>query len=379
MPVGLPSEADERRDPPDIDEVFLLSRGITSAVAPPGGLTELQRVFLASLFDAMTGHPVVLDAPSIEPEAFAECFATRNAMFRGRIVQNMVLTALILRPLPRAVADRVCAFARELSVDEGMLTIAQEFAAGSLGIAAVDFERNGYTAHWSAEDAAALHASKSPQSPWEAVVHDDALAARWQALEDLPEGTLGRRTTEFYRARGFVYPGHRGSAPPLLAQHDWVHVLGDYGSTVESELEVFALIARATDDLRGFSLLAMVISLFETGYLRTGAGLFEYSQGHLALPGVATRVAHAMRRGALCEGSIDFLRTDWFAIADLHVDEARARFGLPPKSIESIAAGSVGPWDRGGISAFQARAGVALAESQGRPYDTYGAEAATSG
>lgn len=38
---------------------------------------------------------------------------------------------------------------------------------------------------------------------------------------------------------GFSCPGPPGSAPPLLAQHDWVHVLADYGSTVESELEVF--------------------------------------------------------------------------------------------------------------------------------------------
>jgi hypothetical protein len=53
-----------------------------------------------------------------------------------------------------------------------------------------------------------------------------------------------------------------------------VHVLADFGTTVESELEVFGFIARANDDMRAFSLLAMVVSLFETGSLRTGAGLF---------------------------------------------------------------------------------------------------------
>ena len=56
-----------------------------------------------------------------------------------------------------------------------------------------------------------------------------------------------------YQSRGFVFPGLPGSAPPLLAQHDWVHVLADYGTTVESELEVFAFIARANDDMRAFS------------------------------------------------------------------------------------------------------------------------------
>jgi hypothetical protein len=142
---------------------------------------------------------------------------------------------------------------------------------------------------------------------------------------------------------------------------------------VESELEVFAFIARANDDMRAFSLLAMVVALFETGYLRAGAGLFESSPGHLETAAMATRVADAMRRGALCRGSIDFLRTDWFELAELTIEEARAHFGVPPKDAGAVAAGAVGPWEPGGISPFQVRAGMALAERSGRRYESFGA------
>jgi hypothetical protein len=31
-------------------------------------------------------------------------------------------------------------------------------------------------------------------------------------------------------------PGAPGSAPPLLAHQNWVHVLADYGTKVESEI-----------------------------------------------------------------------------------------------------------------------------------------------
>ena len=241
-------------------------------------------------------------------------------------------------------------------------------------MAAIDFDRNGYTGGWRPEDATPLHTSKALASAWDQDVADECLAARWADLERLPEGTLGRRVTEFYRARGFAYPGRPGSAPPFLAQHDWVHVLADFGTTVESELEVFAFIARANDDLHAFSLLAMVVSLFETGYLPSGAGLFEASPGHLSSDGMADRVADAMRRGAMCKGSVDFLRTDWFELADLGVDAAREHFAVVTKSAESATAGSVGPWEPGGISPFQVRAGRALAEAQDRPYDSYGAE-----
>lgn len=150
----------------------------------------------------------------------------------------------------------------------------------------------------------------------------------------------------------------------MLAQHDWVHVLADYGTTVESELEVLAFIARANDDPQAFSLLAMVVSLFETGYLRTGAGLFESFPGQLSRDGVAVGLADAMRRGAIVDGSIDFMGTDRFEVAHL---------GVQPKSPAALAAGSASPWGAGGISEFQDRSGRASAERHGWGYDAFGA------
>jgi hypothetical protein len=374
VPVPFPDPSEVRLLPPDAAETLLLSRGIVSATAPVGGLTSTQRLLIEAISSAMTGYPATLDAPSIGPEDWAAGLAQRDEMFRARMVQVLVLVALVLRPIPTEVAAKVAAFAKELSIDEGMLEVAQRFASGSLGLAAIDFERNGYTAEWHADDVAVLHTSRDLTGAWEEVVDDPALAERWSELERLPEGTLGRRVTEFYRARGFAYPGLLSSAPPLLAQHDWVHVLANYGTTVESELEVFAFIARANDDLRAFSLLAMVVSLFETGYLRRGAGLFEYSAGHLSQAGMPARVADAMRRGSLCRESVDYLRTDWFELAGLSVGEAREHFGVPAKSPTAVAVGSVGPWEPGGISEFQFDAGRARAVLSGLPFEAFGAQ-----
>ncbi len=374
MGVPPPSPGLANLAPPDAAEVEVFSRGIESAASPQGGLTGMQQVLLSAICLAMTGHPAEPDAPRIEPDAFAAALAGRTIEFRSRIVQLMVLLAIVLRPLPAEVAARVGLFAAELGVEDGMLEVTMEFAQGSLGLAAVEFERIGYTSTWSDDDAAALHTKSALASAWDSAVADPVLAERWEELEVLPPGTLGRRVTEFYRARGFVYPGRPGSAPPLLAQHDWVHLLADFGTTVESELEVFAFIARANDDPRAFSLFAGVVSLFETGYLRTGAGLFESSPGHLSEPGMATRVADAMRRGALCPGSNDFMRQDWFELAHLGIPDASEHFGIPPKAPDAIAAGSVGPWEPGGISPFQVRSGMDLAQRHGKRYASYGAQ-----
>ncbi len=376
MSVPLPTPDHMNLEPPSAAEVLALSRGVVTAVSDGGELSPLQQVLIGAVFRAMTDHDAVLDGAPMSPDEFAACLADRDFVFRSRIVQLMVLTALVVRPLPVAVADRIDAFARAVEVEDGMVHVAHELAEGSLDLAAIDFERNGYLSDWTATDGAALHTSTGLVGPWDVALDDRELAARWCALETLPPGSLGCRITEFYRARGFAYPGLPGSAPPLLAQHDWVHVLADFGTTVESELEVFAFIARANDDPHAFSLLAMVISLFETGYLSRGAGLFESDAGHLAREGMAVRVADAMRRGALCRGSIDFLRVDWFSIAALDVDAAREHFGVTAKSERAVAAGSVGPWEPGGISEFQAAAGRTHAAAAGRDYDAYGATVA---
>jgi len=384
MPTPLPIPSETLLAPPDAAETAETARGVASAVAPPGGLTHLQRILLEALFDAMTGHPVDLaDFTPMTAEEMGRALRRRDLQFRTRGVQIMLLAALILRPIPAEVVGRIGEFAHELCVDDALIDVAREFAAGSLGLAAFDFERNGYTADWQSGAAAELHTSRELASAWDSVVDDPMLARRWEALGELPVDTLGRGVFNLYQARGFSFPGLPGSAPPLLAQHDWVHVLADYGTTVESELEVFAFIARANDNMRAFSLLAMVVSLFETGYLRSGAGLFESSTGHISSQsGVALRIADAMRRGALCRDSergvdsIDFLRLDWFSLAELPIAEIRLRFGVRDKSPGAIAAGSTTPWESGGISAFQLAAGRASAVKDGRPYQSYGAGSA---
>ena len=359
--------------PPDAATTQVVAAAVVSALGGPADLSPLQRILVGALFRSMTGHQVVLDAPPVDPTGLATTLTRRNDAFRVRILQTMILCALVERPLDEATVERVEAYAAALGVGDGMLTVARDFATGALGLAAVDFERNGYTADWTAAERSELHTTSSLTDAWQLAVDDPGLADRWAALESLPPGTLGRRITEFYRARGFEYPGRPGSAPPLLAQHDWVHVLAEYGTRVESELEVFAFIARANDDPRGFSLLAMVVSLFETGYLASGAGLFEASPGQLSRDGVATRLADAMRRGALVHGSVDFMSLDWFALADRPVDELRERFGVVAKSEDAVAAGSVGPWEPGGISEYQSRAGRERAAALGEVYDAFGA------
>jgi hypothetical protein len=372
MTVPFPTPEATNLEPPDADEVRLVVAGLATAAAPATGLTDLQAYLIEALAEAMTGHHVdPREVEPIGPKAFAEQLAARDEQFRMAMLQTMILAELVLVPLPPEVDARIAEYASWMGVDDDMRAVARSLSHGSLGLAAFDFERNGYIADFENQHHEQLHTSAALSVAWQQCVSDTELAARWAALAENEQGTLGRAMFEFYCSRGFVFPGLPGSAPPLLAQHDWVHVVADYGTTVDSEIEVFGLIARAVPEARGFSLLAMVIGLFETGYLASGAGLFESDRGHLSQRGMTIRLADAMRRGALC--GRDLLATDWFQYASWPIDDVRTDLGIVEKSSGAIEAGSVGPWSPGGISAFQLEAGRQLAAREGRAYDSHGA------
>jgi hypothetical protein len=389
-PVPLPvSDEVTNLVPPGPDEVHLMARAFATAAAPPDGLTPVQRAVLNSLVESMTGVAVeVADAEPLSAQEFAEALHDRNAGFRARMVQSMLLAEMLLVPIPPEVTARVESYAQWLGVDDEMARVVRRISSGSLGLALIDFQRSGYFEQMLERPPDHLHTSRALSDAWEMASADEALYEKWAALEQCPDESLGQGVWRFYRARGFAFPGRPGSAPVTLAQHDWIHVLADYGSTVESEIEVFGLIARANDDPRGFSLLAMVLGLFETGYLFDAAqGFFGYDRGHLSgdVDRMSIRLADAMYRGAMLAWHLndtgrgdetDLLATDWFALADRPLAEVRADFGLRPRSDRAIAAGSHTAWERGGISPFQFAHGQEVAEAEGRAYESYGAEPA---
>ncbi|MEO1061389.1 MAG: hypothetical protein AAFZ07_08220 [Actinomycetota bacterium] len=374
MPTPLPRPGTENLEPPDADQARFVAQGIASACRLDGGLTELQSLVLGAIARSMTGHEI--DTASLSPisaSEFAEGLADRNAAFRTRLLQLMELGHMILPEPSVAVADRVIDFARELSIENDCVHMARELAEGSRQLVAADIDRSRYLMNLDLSGFTPLQTEDDKNWAWTNTAIKPELAARWRSLRDHDEGTLGRMVHSFYEARGFRFPGEEGSAPPLLAQHDFVHVIADYASNVESELEVFAFIARSSDDPAAFALLAMVINLFQTGQLEGAAGIFDADPGHLDAEGMPERLADAFRRGALTHGSQEFLATNFWEHVDRPIGEVREHFGVVAKSELAADAGSLSPWDPEGMSIYQQRAGRELAAEHGRPYDDHGA------
>jgi hypothetical protein len=355
---GPTREAD--RSPPDTQEILAVSRGIATAVAPASGLTEVQVAVLHAITKALTDVSVEYrDLEPLGPDELAQVLAEHGPEYRQRIVHHMVLGELVLRPLPPEVAQSVATYAQALGIDDDFVRVARRYAQGAFGLAWVDLRRSGFTDRWDESTSGVLHTTAGFDSPFDYSPADPALEASWAAFADLEPGTLGRQIWEMYDLRGFALPGNPKGASPFIAQHDFVHVLADYGTNLEGELETFALVGRADPDPKGFAWIATMVGLFETGYVHE-QGFFQIDvrERKLQNTGMGTRLADAVRRGkAVAEHfGTDLFVVDFHALAQRPVDEVRALLHLPPKSPEAIAAGSVGLFDPAGMSERQREA-----------------------
>ena len=343
----------------DREEVTLVARGIATAVAPEDGLTDLQAELLEAIASALTG--IAVDYRTLEPlgpDELAQVLAGRDLAYRQRIVHHMVLGELVLRPLPTVVAHRVAQYAQALDVKDDFVRVARRYAQGAYGLAWMDLQRSGFVEHVRDSGEAERRAQPGPD-PFEPAQVDPELAERWDAFEAFPQDSLGRKVWEMYDGRDFTLPGKPGGAPAYLAQHDFVHILGDYGTNLKGELEVFALIGRADPDPKGFAWLATLIGLFETGYI-AGTGFFErdVQERNIQAPGMHQRIADAIRRGKVvseCYG-VDLFEVDYHALAEKPVEEVRELLFVPPKSSGALEGGSAGAFDLEGMSEIQRRA-----------------------
>jgi hypothetical protein len=323
----------------DPGQAELLVRGLASATGTWGERTETQNAVIS----AVAAHLLGVTTPTAEldpisPDELGS--ALTDPTMRTRLVHGMVALEIIADPLPQKMNERVERYAGALQIDDGMLAVARDYANGAMSVATGDLLRNSYAiAH--ATQQAALSDTAAPGPTGAA---NPELVAKWRALEQCASGSHGRTVWEFYQMRGFTFPGQPGAVNSLLAQHDWVHCLADYGTSAIGEIEVFTFLASAIPDPSGFSYAVIILGLFETCNVQVVPGVATASPGHLSLPGGVTRFVDALRRGLAL--NLDVMGgVDWFEYADIPLDEVRRKLGVQPKGDEALESGSLSALD----------------------------------
>lgn len=313
MPIQTP--------PPSVARAGL--RALKSVAAVDGDFRALERELLDSLQRYVLHSEFEID--SLEPITPEELAAeVPEGEFRERIVHGALFMSMIDGEVAETELDLVDDYAEALGVSDASLKDMHRFAAGQFKVLRFDVFRRFIAAdrlkrEWKEEGLRGI---------WNlvrvAIQGEDAeLAARYQALEQLPPGTLGRGYLDFMRSNEFALPGEKDSLPELIMFHDCNHVLGGYGTSAEEETQVAAFHAgyRGHDK---FGLMLFLLMQFHLGVQITPAT--EGIKGHVR----PDLVFKAFERGTHLNCD---LIAEWDPRKDFEVqlEELRARFNVPAR------------------------------------------------
>lgn len=243
---------------------------------------------------------------------------------RLRIVQAMIVVAMIDGAVTDAEHEVISFYARALAIDEPRIANLKQIAHGHSRMLYIDlWRKSAYL-----QDAAkkAWH-DKGLRGLYEffgsvtGVAHNAELAARYRALGNLPRGTLGREYFEHMVERGFPFPGEQRGFAEELVKHDLAHVLGGYDTEPTGECEVIGFISGfMKHDPFGYLFMIVV-------HMQLGVNVFTGSPvDHMILP--VDKVVAAIARGAKVTRDLYDPAWDFWAELSLPLAEVRHKYGI---------------------------------------------------
>lgn len=299
---------------------------IASADGPMGPaaralLTAIQKHLLATNFD--------LDAlPRISPDELDRIVP--QGPLREQLVHGMPLVSAADGPPSRAATDLVGAYAEALGVTLVDVELIQRLHEYQFAIFKLDFLRRSHVADIVGNQLKrdGLFGTAKAFAAFRGLTEDKARAAKYRALEALPEGTLGHAFCAYIRENGFSMPGEKHGFPEAGIYHDFAHVLSGYPTTSEGEIQVAAFIAGFKRE-NPFMVILFAMLTFGAGLNVTPIDQ-PHSTSILAQKGLADRFAEALMRGAAMTVDLSANEFDPFAYVHRPLDEVRREMGVPP-------------------------------------------------
>jgi len=310
--------------PPDLAQHGL--RALTMIAAEGGPPSPAARALLAAAQRHLLGTSVDIDALApITPDALAAVM--RDPALRLQLVQGMVVMTLTDGPPSPAKVALVEAFARALEIDVDDVRSIRRLADQQMLLFKLDFMRRSHLVDMvkhQYEDHGLVGTVKGLLG-LRGYVEDPALAARYRALEQLPEGTLGHALARYFRDNGFSVPGEKGGFPEGGIYHDFSHVLSGYGTDPRGEMQIGAFIAGYRKQ-NPFFLILFVTLTFSAGVNVTPLPQPNMT-GIFAEEGLADGFFRAIERGSRVTVDLSDHWDHW-AYVERPIDEVRRELGI---------------------------------------------------
>lgn len=327
---------------PTADEAAAVIGGVVGALTWEGGApTALQLQLLDSILRRFGDGtaPGIETFHAWEPQDVAKVLVDPR---QQRQLAHMVVTLeLLLHPLPPGLEHHAERYLAAAGITTPYLSVVRDTARHHLLRLHADLLRNSWYTEQTIHGIFKGRLGEMARSKlsYYSVGRDRKLAARWRALEDCPEGSWGHTVSQFYRIHGFAYPGEHEGIYEVGALHDWIHVLADYGTSPEGEIDVFAFLAETMADERGFIQFVFTLALFQNASVDTVGGrkVVIARADTLSDPLATDRLAGALHRASKC--TVDVMGgIDHFALADRPLAELREEWNIEPKRVPSPGA-----------------------------------------
>lgn len=305
-------------------ELPVVLGALRRVAAANGSVSPAEQALLQTIAQLHGAAALDLDGlPAITPEQVAAAIADPHR--RKRAVQLALVTAMVDGAVTPAQQLEVAALARALAVNEQGVEVLGKVANQHLGLARFHMARRGLGKFFArAYDEEGMRGLRKMLSVVTGGGEDPELAWRYRELGLLPEGTLGRVYWEHCTRRHFAFPGEKGGIPERMVFHDFGHVLADYDTTPEGEIQQGAFQAGFIRN-DGFVFLLFVIMQFHLGIKLTPVaegyrGLFD-----------PQKVLRAVERGAACRVDLSDGWSPWDVVAR-PIAQVRAEYGIQPLS-----------------------------------------------
>ena len=275
-------------------------------------MEAVQRIF------GTTHEPEQL-AP-ITPTELARAFL--DPQLRQQLVQGLIVMSLIDGKANAQETDLVEQFAQALEVSAPELKDLRHVLNGEILQLRLDLVRRFWLRDkvkeiWNTAGIRGLYKFMRGMIGKD---EDAALAARYQALEHYPAGSLGHAYWEYCRDNGFALPGEKGGAAEPILFHDCAHVLSGYGTDPEGEVQVACFSAgfqrRDPWLFVFFVLLQFHVGIRMTPITKARTGFFN-----------PTKALIAIRRGAAMNVDLNN-GWDYWPVMREQVEELRRRYNI---------------------------------------------------
>lgn len=278
---------------------------------------------------------IMLDMPQPDFEGLPRLTIAQFATLLGpspeaaaEAVRLATVMALVDGVLDPAKLEAVVALARALDVHEGYVADLTDAARGHMRHAMAHMVRENMESFtgqpWSGDVTDDVTAW---MLPYRGDGADPALAARFEALAELPQNTFGHHYFGHFQENGYAFPGAPDALNAAFAvPHDSAHVIAGYDTTPAGEILVSTFTAAMHPR---HSMAAHVLPVIFSWHLNIKFNDVAKSAVGQLQP---APFFEAWRRGA--GAGVDLFGGTWdfWAAAPLDLDSFRRQIGIPPRA-----------------------------------------------